>query len=332
MMPLTFDGLKKQRFRWALGGVQILRLHWRELVPLAGHRLRLSTAQRINYLLGSIQWFGDVLMTTFTVILMLTAVGIAVNHRLPVRQLTGAAIAVPAVFLLTGLLRALVALRATTRCSWGDALRALRVWFALSWTVTLACIRGLVRSQMAFLRTPKRAEGETGILQALNQARGETLMAVGSVVAAVAMLIHSFAWTTGALAVLLVFQGWVYANAAWAALASEGIKLTPERRAYLRSPQSSGDWPARGGSQRLAMGLGVAAAVGLLIYPLTMSGPPAQPFTSPGGPKIQQLRPPGTGAAPAQTPGRGGGSPATVTTPTPSAPSSPVATPRASPS
>src|SRR5207237_8536911 len=32
LMPLSFDGLKKQRFRWALGGVQILRLHWRRLL------------------------------------------------------------------------------------------------------------------------------------------------------------------------------------------------------------------------------------------------------------------------------------------------------------
>ena len=35
LMPLDFDGLKKQRFRWALGGIQILKFHWRELLPLA---------------------------------------------------------------------------------------------------------------------------------------------------------------------------------------------------------------------------------------------------------------------------------------------------------
>jgi hypothetical protein len=61
LMPLSFDGLKKQRFRWALGGVQILRLHWREMLPFARHRLRLTAAQRMHYLLGSVQWFGDLL-------------------------------------------------------------------------------------------------------------------------------------------------------------------------------------------------------------------------------------------------------------------------------
>src|SRR5213080_2138888 len=48
LMPLSFDGLKKQRFRWALGGIQILRLHWRRLLQ-PGHGERLTVAQRVHY-------------------------------------------------------------------------------------------------------------------------------------------------------------------------------------------------------------------------------------------------------------------------------------------
>ncbi len=33
IMPLTYEGLRKQRFRWAFGGIQILRRHWRALLP-----------------------------------------------------------------------------------------------------------------------------------------------------------------------------------------------------------------------------------------------------------------------------------------------------------
>jgi cellulose synthase/poly-beta-1,6-N-acetylglucosamine synthase-like glycosyltransferase len=33
IMPLTFAALKSQRFRWCFGGMQILRLHWRDLMP-----------------------------------------------------------------------------------------------------------------------------------------------------------------------------------------------------------------------------------------------------------------------------------------------------------
>ncbi|TME50901.1 MAG: hypothetical protein E6I58_16850, partial [Chloroflexi bacterium] len=73
LMPLSFDGLKKQRFRWALGGVQILRLHWRRLLlPAQGGRLTIG--QRVHYLLGNVQWFGDPLMACFTVLLLFTAI------------------------------------------------------------------------------------------------------------------------------------------------------------------------------------------------------------------------------------------------------------------
>jgi len=44
----TLTALRKQRFRWALGGIQILRQHWRELLPLTPHRLELTRAQRIH--------------------------------------------------------------------------------------------------------------------------------------------------------------------------------------------------------------------------------------------------------------------------------------------
>jgi cellulose synthase/poly-beta-1,6-N-acetylglucosamine synthase-like glycosyltransferase len=35
LMPFTFEGLKKQRFRWCFGGIQILRKHWENLMPWA---------------------------------------------------------------------------------------------------------------------------------------------------------------------------------------------------------------------------------------------------------------------------------------------------------
>ena len=33
VMPLTFEALKGQRFRWCFGGIQILRRHWRLMLP-----------------------------------------------------------------------------------------------------------------------------------------------------------------------------------------------------------------------------------------------------------------------------------------------------------
>ena len=38
IMPLTFEALKGQRYRWCFGGIQILRMHWRSMLP--GRRRR----------------------------------------------------------------------------------------------------------------------------------------------------------------------------------------------------------------------------------------------------------------------------------------------------
>jgi len=60
IMPLTFAALKRQRFRWCFGGMQILRKHWRELMPWDRHPgNRLSFGQRMDYLLGGLQWLND---------------------------------------------------------------------------------------------------------------------------------------------------------------------------------------------------------------------------------------------------------------------------------
>src|SRR5205823_3742389 len=71
IMPLTFASLKSQRFRWCFGGMQILRRHWRELMPW--HRSpenRLSIGQRLDYLFSGLQWFNDLVNLAFTVVLL----------------------------------------------------------------------------------------------------------------------------------------------------------------------------------------------------------------------------------------------------------------------
>jgi len=267
LMPLDFDGLKKQRYRWALGGVQILRRH-RGLMLRGGGKLTLG--QRVHYLLGSIQWFGELLMAAFTLLLLATAIATAMHHQLPIRRITGAALAVPLAFLVTGVLRAVWAIRATSACGWRDAFNALRIWFALSWVVTLACIGGLVTRKPVFLRTPKVQEGEGTLLRALRSSRTEALVAVAALAGAAAMLVRAPSWPAAALAVLLLFQAFLYSNAVWASMAAAGIKLTPTREAYRRSSQSSGEWPQRAGRLLAIPAVaGVFAAVVLVLAALT---------------------------------------------------------------
>lgn len=332
LMPLTFDGLKKQRFRWALGGIQILRQNWRELLPFFPHRLRLTRAQRAHYLVGAFQWFGDATLGAFTILLLGTAIATAAHHRLPVAQITGAVLVIPLIFLVFGLLRAVWALRASGTLSWGDAARALRIWFALSWTVSLADLRGLLISRAQFLRTPKRREGISSWVQALRSCRMETLVAVAAVLAAGAMEVRSFGLTTTILAALLVFQGSVYLCAPWASLAAEGIQMTPLRRIYLGSSQTTGE-RYEGPSRVAALPLGLAAVafVGIIVAFATASPSGSQPFT--GGGKVPSViaaqSTPGASPSPSLAPSP---SPSTSPSPSPSASTSPSPSPSSTPS
>src|SRR5438309_10422683 len=321
LMPLSFDGLKKQRFRWALGGVQILRLHWRHLLlPVQGGRLTIG--QRVHYLLGNVQWFGDPLMACFTVLLLFTAIATASHHQLPIRSLTGAVLGLPIAFLATGLLRAVWAMKLKTRCTWRDAVAGLQVWFALSWVVSMACIRGLIRFHTAFLRTPKEREGEGTLLRALKSAQIEALLAGAGVAAAIAMVIRVPSFATAAIAFLLLFQASIYANAPWASAAAEGIKLTPLRRAYKYSPQNTGVRPYQGERGLLA----VSAVAGLVVLVLILIASIAAPPVAPGEPLTPQ---PAPVASPART---NSPSPSPSPSPLPSPSSSPSPSPSPSPS
>lgn len=331
LMPLTFDGLKKQRFRWALGGLQILRQHWRELVPLVPHRLELSIAQRWSYLLGALQWFGDGLLAIFTLLLIATAVSTADHHRLPIREITGAVLVVPFLFMLLGLLRAAWAMRRTDRLSWPDAVRAVRIWFALSWTVALANLRGLLTSRARFLRTPKRREGESGWRLALRSARMEATVGVLAVAAAAGMLVRAPSLTTAILAIMLTTQAAVYLSAPWAGLAAEGIHLTPTRRIYLRSAQSTGERAERSGSfAALPVGLALGA-LSVLVLAFTLGSPQStSPFGGGGvSPAPPPSSPPSSPAVPSASPPA---SPSTSPSPRPSPSVSPSVRPSPSPS
>ncbi len=59
IMPLTFEGLKGQRYRWCFGGIQILWMHWRSLrTPKTSERARWWEALRANWAESSLALLG----------------------------------------------------------------------------------------------------------------------------------------------------------------------------------------------------------------------------------------------------------------------------------
>src|SRR5262245_45844034 len=55
LLPDTYEAFKKQRDRWAYGGLQIIRKHWRRLMPGARG---LTRDQKREFALGWLNWLG----------------------------------------------------------------------------------------------------------------------------------------------------------------------------------------------------------------------------------------------------------------------------------
>jgi cellulose synthase/poly-beta-1,6-N-acetylglucosamine synthase-like glycosyltransferase len=232
VMPLTWEALKGQRFRWCFGGVQILRMHWRSLLPWdRSKENHLSQRQRWSYLTGALQWFGDPIGLTLIAFLLAGSVVYATGNGLVFRRVTGALLVAPAVLLLVSVLRAVVVLKRRTGASAKDALGAFGIWLSLAWVVTQACVRGLVQREGVFLRTPKTKD-EPNLWDALKTNKAETVLALALAAGAGASL-----WRSGGtdvigdtLAALLLFNAVALSLAPYNSRAAMLADLPPDLR------------------------------------------------------------------------------------------------------
>jgi cellulose synthase/poly-beta-1,6-N-acetylglucosamine synthase-like glycosyltransferase len=283
IMPLTFSSLKSQRFRWCFGGMQILRQHWKTLMPWdRSPDNHLSIAQRLDYLIGGVQWLNDFIYLCFTVVLLTISGVLLSGHSVAIRPLIGPTVLLPAVLLASGLIRAVWALRQRTNVTYRRAFLAFVNWLSLSWTVALACIQGLLRREGVFLRTPK-TESHDKLSAALLAARAETflwLLLWGTAIA-LGIVGHPTALLLG----LVTWQGVVYAAAPLTSWLAQRTQLTPELERRRRSEESrerlmSVLKPVAVGSIAVG-GLAAVAAVALLGFGATNPGHPSNPFTVP---------------------------------------------------
>src|SRR5258705_9841316 len=99
LLPDPFEAFKKQRHRWAYGGFQILRNHWRELLPSARG---LTRDQKREYAFGWLNWLGAESLGVAVAILNLLWVPVIVflDIAIPDKILTIPIIAAFAVSLL----------------------------------------------------------------------------------------------------------------------------------------------------------------------------------------------------------------------------------------
>jgi glycosyltransferase involved in cell wall biosynthesis len=235
VMPLTFEALKGQRFRWCFGGIQILRRHWRLMMPGARSRdNQMTIGQRWAYFSGALQWYGDLLALLFFVFLLVGAANVGSGGGLLFRKLTGFLLAaIPLLFVL-GLIRAIALLRRGTGASWRDALGAFMIWQSTSLVVARASVQALFAKEAEFLRTPKTAE-DTHWWTAIRGNLGETALAVmgiAGIAGALARASGRGGWLTAAL---LVWPTMAYAAAPLNSLSARRAALPSDLSERRRS-------------------------------------------------------------------------------------------------
>jgi glycosyltransferase involved in cell wall biosynthesis len=327
IMPLTFEALKGQRYRWCFGGIQILRMHWRSMMPgRQGRQNHLAVGQRWAYLAGALQWYGDLLGLLFLIFLLAGAVNLDTGGGQLFRKLTVFLVSAVPVLVLLGLVRAVALLRRGTGASWRDALGAFFIWQSTSLVVARASVLALFAKKAAFLRTPKTSE-RTRWWEALRANWAESTLALFGFLGIAGALTKTNQLSGPLLAVLLLFPTLGMAAApvnSWAARRAALPADLRERRSteYRRDRHSFAAGVATGGAVAV---LGVAiAALALLftgnhtVQPPNLVGPAQGTSSSAAPTHSSSPSPSATTSSSTPTP-----SPSTTATPTPT----PTATP-----
>jgi cellulose synthase/poly-beta-1,6-N-acetylglucosamine synthase-like glycosyltransferase len=269
VMPLSFEALKGQRFRWCFGGIQILRMHWRSMLPGSRRSNRMTLGQRWAYLSGAVQWYGDLVGVIFFFFLLGGAVNIALGGGLLFRKLSAFLLAAIPLLVLLGFIRAVALIRRGTGASWSDALGAFMIWQSTSLVVARASVQALFAKRAEFLRTPKTSE-ESGIWTAISSNLAETTLALLGVAGIVAALFHGDTFGGALTAGLLVLPTFAFASAPLNSLAARRATLSPELAARRRTELRRGYYVRRGLSA--VAGLGTIAVGAVIVLALLSPG------------------------------------------------------------
>jgi hypothetical protein len=286
-VPPSWAGMLTQRHRWCFGAMQILRLHWRSLMPWdRSPDNHLTGAQRRDYLMASLGWFRDLLMLAFSLLLLVTSVLTVTDSSFAIAPLDGTRSLLPLSLVIIVTVCMMSTLRHWTTLSYRRALLALIISLGVTFVIARGCIEGVARRDGVFLRTSKTGGGRT-ILTPLKLTRWETGLALALYAAAgfLARLEHP-PWL---LIVLVATQATVYLCAPIAAvwnLRAMRVERQGRRRGFAERRQ-------RGGvrlPQRATVILGALVIAGLACAFVSPSLPLVNATTAaPGGPWPQSL-------------------------------------------
>jgi exo-beta-1,3-glucanase (GH17 family)/cellulose synthase/poly-beta-1,6-N-acetylglucosamine synthase-like glycosyltransferase len=150
LLPDTFEAYKKQRYRWAYGGFQILKKHWRHLLPRSR---RLTPEQKREFALGWLNWLGAETLGVAVAILNLVWVpvvafaGIAIPDKILTLPILAAFVVTAVHFIALYRLRVSIPVK--------QMIGAVVAAMSVQWTVARAVGAGVLTESAPFMRTAK---------------------------------------------------------------------------------------------------------------------------------------------------------------------------------
>jgi cellulose synthase/poly-beta-1,6-N-acetylglucosamine synthase-like glycosyltransferase len=311
IVPPTFAGLNTQRHRWCFGAMQILRLHWRSLMPWdRSPDNHLTSSQRRDYLMASLGWFRDLMMLGFALLLLVVTGLLAAGSNFALMPLGGDRSLLPMALIVIATICMMWTLRHWTPISRRRALMGLVISLSASWITALACIQGMTHREGVFLRTSKTGSSHHRLRKALRLSRVETALAVALYASAgfLIALVHP----PILLIVIILLQGTVYLCSPIAALWNLRAQRVPgeefrrrfeERRLrQARRRRPSYATAAFGGAMLLAVITGAGIAMigspdKLIPVPAITVAPPLVPTVATAQEPVGTVPPCCTGAA-----------------------------------
>jgi exo-beta-1,3-glucanase (GH17 family)/glycosyltransferase involved in cell wall biosynthesis len=245
LLPDTFEAFKKQRYRWASGGVQIIRKHWRRFLPGGS---RLTGDQKRDFVIGWANWLGAETLGVVVALLNLAWVpvvaflGIAIPDKILTLPIV-AAFAVSVAHFVTGY-------RMRVRVPASQMIGAMFTAMSVQWTVARAVGDAFIKGRLPFVRTAKGgASRRSGRFQAFWEAVLGSLLILGAVVVcarndqqvreiyifAGVLVLQSLPFLSAA-AIALLEGSRANDYAFWRRLAERTAELLPRRPVIAKAP------------------------------------------------------------------------------------------------
>lgn len=157
LLPDTFEAFKRQRYRWASGGAQILKKHWRRFLPGAS---RLTGEQKRDFAIGWLNWLGAESVGVMVAILNLLWVPVIafVGIAIPDKILT---LPIIAAFVVS-VLHFVTLYRMRVAIPVGRMIAAMFAAMSVQWTVARAVGDGVIKDGLPFVRTAKGGGARKG--------------------------------------------------------------------------------------------------------------------------------------------------------------------------